>query len=69
VRAIVDAEVVACGGRQWLARHVELHDCLSLGAAARMIILSSPEFQRLLKDGCAKLIAEPPATDSPAKAH
>jgi NTE family protein len=40
-----------------------------LRAAAGNIILASPEFQRLLKDAGAKLVAEPPATGGPAIAH
>lgn len=37
-----------------------------LRAAAGTIILSSPEFQRLLKDAGAKLVAKPPATERKA---
>ena len=40
-----------------------------LRAAAGTIILASPEFQRLLNDLGAKVVAEPPATGSPATAH
>ena len=40
-----------------------------LRAAAVTIMLSSPDFQRLLKDSGAKLVADPPATEAPAAAH
>ena len=40
-----------------------------LRAAAGTIIKDSPEFQRLLKDVGARLIAEPPGAGSPATAH
>jgi NTE family protein len=40
-----------------------------LRAAAGTIIKDSPEFQRLLKDVGARLMAEPPAAGSPATAH
>jgi len=40
-----------------------------LRAAAATIILDSPEFKRLLKDVGAKLVAEPPAAESPATAQ
>ena len=40
-----------------------------LRAAAGTIIKDSPEFQRLLKDVGARLLAEPPAGGSPATAH
>ena len=40
-----------------------------LRAAAGTIILSSPEFKRLLKDAGVRLVAEPPAADDPTKAH
>ncbi|HEX5865347.1 MAG TPA: patatin-like phospholipase family protein [Casimicrobiaceae bacterium] len=40
-----------------------------LRAAAGTIIMASPEFQRLLKDVGARIVAEPPATASPAVAH
>jgi NTE family protein len=40
-----------------------------LRAAARTIILSSPDFQRLLKDIDAKIVADPPAIGGPATAH
>jgi NTE family protein len=33
-----------------------------LRAAAKTIILASPEFQRLLKDLGAKMVADPPAS-------
>jgi NTE family protein len=39
-----------------------------LRAAAGTIILASPEFQRLLKDVGAKIVADPPAGGSPATA-
>jgi len=37
-----------------------------LGAAAGTIILSSPEFQRLLRDTGARVVTEPTAGDSVA---
>ena len=40
-----------------------------LRAAAGTIIMASPEFQRLLKDVGARIVAEPPATGIPAAAH
>jgi NTE family protein len=40
-----------------------------LRAAAGTIILSSPEFQRLLKDSGAKVVAEPPLVRGSATAH
>jgi NTE family protein len=40
-----------------------------LRTAAGTIILSSPDFQRLLKDIGAKVVANPPATGGPATAH
>jgi NTE family protein len=40
-----------------------------LRAAAGTIIMNSPEFQRLLKDLGARIVAAPPATGSPATAH
>jgi NTE family protein len=40
-----------------------------LRAAAGTIIMASPEFQRLLKDVGARILAEPPAAESPATAH
>ena len=40
-----------------------------LRAAAGTIIKDSPEFQRLLKDVGARLVAEPPAVGNPATAH
>jgi len=40
-----------------------------LRAAAGTIIMDSPEFQRLLKDVGAKLVADPPVAGSPATAH
>jgi NTE family protein len=40
-----------------------------LRAAAGTIILASPEFQRLVKDVGAKLVAEPDAAGEPAAAH
>ena len=40
-----------------------------LRAAARTIIMDSPEFQRLLKDLGARVVAAPPATGSPATAQ
>jgi NTE family protein len=40
-----------------------------LRAAAGTIIMASPEFQRLLKDVGARIVAEPSATGSPATAH
>jgi NTE family protein len=40
-----------------------------LRAAAETIILSSPDFQRLLKDAGATVVAAPPATGGPATAH
>lgn len=40
-----------------------------LRAAAGTIMKSSPEFQRLLTDMGAKIVAEPPAAEGPATAH
>ena len=40
-----------------------------LRAAAGTIMKSSPEFQRLLNDMDAKIVAEPPAAEGPATAH
>jgi NTE family protein len=40
-----------------------------LRAAAATIILASPEFQRLLKDVGARLVADPPTTGDSAPAH
>ena len=40
-----------------------------LRAAAGTIIMDSPEFQRLLKDVGARIVAAPPATGSPATAR
>jgi NTE family protein len=40
-----------------------------LRAAAGTIIMASPEFQRLLKDVGARVVAEPPAAGDPATAH
>ena len=40
-----------------------------LRAAAGTIIKDSPEFQRLLKDVGARLVAEPPGAGSPTSAH
>ena len=40
-----------------------------LRAAAGTIIMDSPEFQGLLKDVGARIVAEPPAAGSPASAH
>jgi NTE family protein len=40
-----------------------------LRAAARTIILSSPEFQRLLRDAGAKVVADPPASGGSATSH
>ena len=40
-----------------------------LRAAAATLIMDSPEFKRLLKDGGARLVVEPPATGSPAAAQ
>ena len=40
-----------------------------LRAAAGTIIMASPEFQRLLKDVGARIVAEPPTTGIPATAH
>ncbi len=40
-----------------------------LRAAAATLIMDSPEFKRLLKDVGAKLVAEPPAAESPAAAQ
>jgi NTE family protein len=40
-----------------------------LRAAAGTIIMASPEFQRLLTDVGAKIVAEPPAVGTPATAH
>jgi NTE family protein len=40
-----------------------------LRAAAGTAILASPEFQRLLKDIDAKIVAVPPAASSPATAR
>ena len=40
-----------------------------LRAAAGTIIMDSPEFQRLLKDVGARIVAAPPAIGSPATAH
>jgi NTE family protein len=50
-----------------LKRLGELRDRLC--AAAGTIIMASPEFQRLVKDVGAKLVAEPPAVGTPATAH
>ena len=40
-----------------------------LRAAAKTIILSSPEFRRLLKDAGAKLILEPASPADPVTPH
>ena len=40
-----------------------------LRAAAGTIIMASPEFQRLLRDVGARIVAEPPAMGAPAAAH
>ena len=40
-----------------------------LRAAAGTIIMDSPEFQRLLKDLGARIVAAPPSTGSPATVH
>jgi NTE family protein len=39
-----------------------------LRAAAGTIIMASPDFQRLLKDVGARIVAEPPAMGTPATA-